>query len=227
MSARQLLVIFGGSSAIAREIATQATIDFEVVLISRKNIDLENIKVLKVENYSEAELANLYGLIANHGTVTFIFLNGIAETSAFYRLSTPDITDILEVNLGLPIRITNLLLKKYLNKKLNFVYSSSSRALAGDVGISVYSASKAGLVSFAKCMALEYGRLQHQFVVLSLGLFDSGLNDSLTDVKRKEIFSRSATPNFVNPHDLWVTLKFIIGNRSINGSALKVDNGYF
>ena len=227
MSARQLLVIFGGSSAIAKEIATQATTEFEVVVISRKNIDLETIKVLKVEDYSEVGLATLYSLITNHRAVTFIFLNGIAETSAFYRLNSEHISDIMEVNLGLPIRITNLLLKKFLNKKLNFIYSASSRALAGDVGISVYSASKAGLVSFAKCMALEYGRLQHQFIVLSLGLFNSGLNASLTDLKRKEIFSRSATPNFVSPHDLWVTLKFIIGNRSLNGSTLKVDNGYF
>ena len=71
--------------------------------------------------------------------------NGISEDKAFYNLSNSDIDNIMKVNLIIPLKITQLFLKNYLSNKVNFIYMSSSRALKGDKGITIYSASKSGL----------------------------------------------------------------------------------
>ncbi len=232
MTKRIVLVIFGASSSIGMGLVERVDSEIDVILVSRKwagdsFISRPGIQAFAVSDYSFQHLEPVFSAIEQYSDASFLFLNGVAESVAFYKLDEEFIKEVLSVNLCLPISLTNELIKRFVRKKLTFIYSSSSRALMGDVGISVYSASKVGLVNFAKCMALEYGRLGHQFVVLSLGLFEGGLNHLLTERQRVKIFNRSAAPTFVSLDELWNSMKFAIQNRSVNGSVLKVDNGYF
>lgn len=233
MTKRSVLVIFGASSSVGMGLIERVDSQFDMILVSRKQVDQDNcfshvsVQTFVVSDYSFKELEVVFSAIERYSDASFLFLNGVAESVAFYKLNEELIKEVLSVNLYLPILLTNELIKRFVRKKLTFVYSSSSRALMGDVGISVYSASKIGLVNFAKCMALEYGRLGHKFVVLSLGLFDGGLNHLLTEAQRVKLFKRSATPDFVSLDELWNSIKFANQNRCVNGSTLKVDNGYF
>lgn len=223
---KNALVIIGASSSLTNPLISMLANHFEVVLVSRRVSVAPAAKIFVVDSYEQNCLKSAIDSLEVFEEIAVLFLNGVADTRAFYKLKVEEIKDIISVNISVPISVTNLILSTYLTKKLTFIYISSSRALIGDRGISVYSASKASLTSFVASMALEYGMLSHKFVVLSLGLFPDGLNSQVAASTRSVIFRRSAKQAFVSYNDLASAILFVNSNHSINGSTLKIDNGY-
>ena len=227
MTEKQLVVIFGASSEIIRAIDWLQLTQFEVILVSRKISRGSKVQSVNFESYTVDELGKLHEEISARKKIIFIFANGASDRVAFYKLTESEITSLVDVNLVLPMKFTAYLLNKYITKHLVFIYCSSSRAIAADRGIVTYSTSKSALVSFAKCMALEYGKFQKRFYVLSLGLFKAGLNKEVTEPARAKIFARSANPKYVSVNELIRAIDFASSSCASNGSVLKIDNGYF
>ena len=219
--------IFGGSSELARAFIDNITSTDEIIIFSKKDIIItkKNITAHKIISY---DTNTIFSKIVKEdkSDITVLFFNGISEDKAFYNLSNSDIDNIMKVNLIIPLKITQLFLKNYLSNKVNFIYMSSSRALKGDKGITIYSASKSGLKFASKSLSLEYGKLRKYFYVISLGLFNYGLINHLSAKTVKEMHKRAAIGKYVDINELISTILFIKENSSLTGSVINCDNGY-
>ena len=226
---KKQLVIFGGSSGLAKDLCNVISNDFDVVCLSSKDVDPANkkIKYFHINNYSEECISSFIDNLDAKKEHIFLFMNGITDSSACYKLSEKEISNIIKVNLELPAVITNILIKKFLPKRAKYIYFSSSRALLGDRGISLYSASKSSLKYFSRSLSLEYGKFNQFFYTISLGVFEKGLAETVKKIDLDRIFKRSAIHDPVSIDELKKTIIYISENDSASGSVLNVDNGYF
>ena len=226
---KKQLVIFGGSSGLAKDLSQVLYNDFNIICLSSKKLDSANkkIKYVHIVDYSENIISNFIDSLDTKKEHIFLFMNGITDSSAFYKLSNKDITNIIKVNLELPVIITNMLIKKFMLKRTKYIYFSSSRALLGDRGISLYSATKSSLKYFSRSMSLEYGKFNHFFYTISLGVFEKGLAETVKKADLERIFKRSAINDSVHINELKKSILYISDNDAASGSVLNVDNGYF
>lgn len=226
---KKQLVIFGGSSGLAKDLCQVLYNDFNIICLSSKKLDSSNkkIKYIHIDDYAEENISNFINSLDIKKEHIFLFMNGITDSSAFYKLSTNDIKNIIKVNLELPVIITNILIKKFMLKRTKYIYFSSSRALLGDRGISLYSATKSSLKYFSRSMSLEYGKFNHFFYTISLGVFEKGLAEIVKKDDLERIFKRSAINDSVHINELKKSILYISDNDAASGSVLNVDNGYF
>ena len=226
---KKKIVIFGGSSGLAIDLSIRLSKDFDVINISSKSTTLnhKNIKQIKIEKYSEEEISKIIFSLSKKAEHIFLFMNGITDSKAFYKMGNEEISHIIKVNFELPVIITNLIIKNFILKKTKYIYFSSSRALLGDRGISLYSSSKSALKYFARSLSLEYGKFNHFFYTISLGVFEKGLVNKVKKSNLDKIIKRSATNSFVDIDELERAISYISENNSATGSVLNIDNGYF
>ena len=226
---KKKLVIFGGSSALGLDLSNKLCNDFGVINVSSKKTDLnnKNVKEIQLKEYNKLEISELINTLNKKEEHIFLFMNGVTDPKAFYKMSDEEISHIIKINFELPVMITNLIIKDLILTKTKYIYFSSSRALLGDRGISLYSSSKSALKYFARSLSLEYGKFKQYFYTISLGVFEKGLVNKVKEEELNKIIKRSATNNFVDVDELVMAIKYISENDSATGSVLNVDNGYF
>lgn len=222
-----VMLIFGASSLLALETIKEAQQYFSVCCISRQVLEVEGCKTISVFDYSDSELRVVYEWMKSFKKAVVLFMNGVAESTAFYHLASEKISEIVSVNLTLPMSITARIIEAYPAKPISFFFVSSSRALQSDVGIAAYSASKSGLVNFAKSLSLEYGRFKKSFHVLSLGVHEGGLYYQVSEKSKKAIFERSSLKKFITGTDVFQAIRSNAFSEASTGSILKIDYGYF
>ncbi|MDB0058994.1 SDR family oxidoreductase [Gammaproteobacteria bacterium] len=226
---KKKIVLFGGSSGLALDLCQKLSNSFNIINVSSSstNLNHKNIKEVKLNKYSEKELLKFLLSLSKKDEHIFLFMNGITDSKAFYKIDSEEISRIIKVNFELPVLITNLIVKNFILKKTKYVYFSSSRALLGDRGISLYSSTKSALKYFAKSLSLEYGQFNHFFYTISLGVFEKGLVKKVKKSELEKIIKRSALNSYVDIDELARAVNYISENDSATGSVLNIDNGYF
>ena len=226
---KKKIVLFGGSSDLALDLCQKLSDSFNIINVSSSstNLNHKNIKEVKLNKYSEKELLKFLLSLNKKDEHIFLFMNGITDSKAFYKIDSEEISRIIKVNFELPVLITNLIVKNFILKKTKYVYFSSSRALLGDRGISLYSSTKGALKYFAKSLSLEYGKFNHFFYTISLGVFEKGLVKKVKKSELEKIIKRSALNSYVDIDELARAVNYISENDSATGSVLNIDNGYF
>ena len=223
------IVIFGGSSGLALDLSLILSNSYKVVNVSSKknNFNNEKIQEVQLKEYNQKELNKFILSLDKKEEHIFLFMNGITDSRAFYKMENEEIAKIIRVNFELPVLITNLIIKEFLLKKTKYIYFSSSRALLGDRGISLYSSTKSALKYFARSLSLEYGKFNHFFYTISLGIFEKGLVNKVKKTDLDSIINRSAASTFVDIEELVNAIEYLSKNESLTGSVLNIDNGYF
>ena len=119
----------------------------------------------------------------------------------------------------------------------SIVNTSSITALIGSRGQSAYCVSKAGIVCFTKCMALELAPFNIRVNAICPGFTDTPmlrrfLGDWFPDKKERDTFigdtkAKAALNCYGTSHDMAQALLFLASNdaRFITGQALPVDGG--
>ena len=221
------IVIFGASASLAQPIIKYFKKKFKIYLISASSVKEKgsNIKLISLKNYSFVNIKNAVSQIPKKNTV-FLFLNGSYDDQPFYKISNKKIQEIIKINLTLPLLATKTVLNFNISNKNKFIYFSSSRALKGDLGIAVYSATKTALNGLVRSFTQEYSNLDQEFYLFSLGLFKGGMESKLTEKVRKKLIDQTPNKKNVNKNDLIKTLKLILNSSALTGSTIKLDNGY-
>ena len=222
--------IFGSSSAIAKDLLKKINKNIKVVCLTSKSIKTKknkNIIYFKTD-YSQGSIKKIIDReIDTKNQNIFLFFNGISEHRAFYHLKEKEINRIININFTIPILSTNIIIKNHYLNNITCIYFSSSRALHVDKGIALYGATKIGIESFSKSMALEYGNLGLNFRVISLGLMEGGLEKTITDSTKNLILKRSSIKKKIRVSELQKIINFVIDDNTGNGSTIKCDNGYY
>ena len=178
--------------------------------------DLEGIPALVTGIIRES--GPLYGLINNAG----IGLDGVLAT-----MHASDISRVLSVNLEAPILMSKFACRSMLGcGEGRIVNVSSIIANTGFNGLSVYGASKAGLVGFTRSLARELGRANITVNCLAPGFMATDMTSGLEGNKLESI-RRRAPLGLAELEDAAGAVVYLLSEdaRRVTGTTITVDGG--
>jgi len=160
-----------------------------------------------------------------------VFCAGITRTIPIKRIKQTDIDDIFTTNLISPINIVNQMVKlKKINKGGSIVFISSISSSYADMGNSVYAATKGGLISFARVLALELAPKGIRANCIRPGFIaGTGMTNGLTRLTEEQIqLERQKYPlGFGEPADIANGIVYFLSDASkwVTGTSLTIDGG--
>jgi 3-oxoacyl-[acyl-carrier protein] reductase len=162
---------------------------------------------------------SFYGLINNAA----IGLDGVLGTQ-----HERDIEQLLQVNLLAPILLTKYLSRQMLvARQGRIVNISSIIAETGFSGLSVYAASKAGLIGFTKSLARELGKAGIQVNAVAPGYMSTEMTSLLQGEKLASITRRSPLGRLAETADVAAAVAYLLSPAaaSMTGTTITVDAG--
>lgn len=104
---------------------------------------------------------------------------------------------------------------------------SSVTALTGYSGLSVYGATKAGLIGLTKSLAREYGRAGINVNAVAAGFMETAMTSSLAEDRLEQIRRRSPLGRMASVDDVAASVSYLLSSAaaSITGTTLVVDAG--
>ncbi|CAA6818548.1 MAG: 3-oxoacyl-[acyl-carrier protein] reductase (EC [uncultured Sulfurovum sp.] len=109
---------------------------------------------------------------------------GIIRDSLFFFMEDEAWNEVINTNLNAPFYITKLIAKNMIrNKKGSIVNVASVSGLCGNAGQANYAASKGGMISFTKTLAVELGRYNIRVNALAPGIIESEMIEGLPNMK--------------------------------------------
>ncbi len=161
----------------------------------------------------------LYGVVNNAAVVQ----EGILAT-----LPEVEVGKMIAVNLEGAIRLTRLCMGRMLmSAKGRVVNISSIIGTRGYNGLTVYSATKAGLDGFTRSLAREVGRKNITVNAIAPGYMKTEMSSSLNDKQLQQIIRRTPMHRLADLEDVLPLLRFLLSDDAcfITGQTILVDGG--
>ncbi len=235
------VLITGASSGIGRATAIRLSKTYPLILGGRDEKRLEETRAMceNVNNhllwrYDLAEVAeiaeSLSGLIKekNVSVSGFVHSAGVAPLVPLRMTTTVQMRGIMDVNFFSAVEILKLLTCKKINGKAleNVVFVSSISSQWGAKGMSLYSASKGALDSFARSMAYELAPRVRVNTVLPGGVETPGTQEMVKGTELLQEGSNSLLGKG-KVQDIVDMIVFLLSEQArwITGQNFVVDGG--
>ena len=228
----RIYIILGAGSGLGYQVSETLTKTSNIIgtYNSFKKNNSKNIKFVKLDISKNKDIENFFKnhkrILSKYKEIILISFITLADTKIIINNDIKTIKKIINLNISSVYYFTSKLIKNFLGKKLSIILTSSSRAITGDKGISLYSISKNSMHSFVKSIAIEYGGLNVRANVISLGFFKTKLWDDLNLNLKKELINKTSVKRMGNIRELNSTIKYIIQCDYLNGGVIYLDGGY-
>ena len=158
-----MIILLGSSSGIGKKLLGQLSKIDEILALYNYNKPDINISNVYLEKIDITKIEQIQNIIEKYNSkltkITFINLVATTLDKLVPDINKEDVTKTFETNIFSNIYFAKFLTKKMVNDKWGrFIFFSSSKAVKGDVGISVYASSKSSLIGFSNSLSKEYSR---------------------------------------------------------------------
>lgn len=160
-----------------------------------------------------------YGLINN---------SGIGHSGILATQHDSEIADLLNVNLLAPILLTKYVSRKMmLRREGKIINIASIIGTTGYNALSVYGATKSGLIGFTKSLSREVGKLGIIVNSVSPGYLDTDMTTKIDSGNREKIIRRSPFNKLAGVEDVadFVLYLISINSHSLHGQNYIIDGG--
>jgi 3-oxoacyl-[acyl-carrier protein] reductase len=239
----RVALVTGASRGIGRAIATRlASQGAKVVAAARGDNAREAAEAIVAAGgaaepltldvtESEAIDAAVSGVVERHGRVDILVNNaGITRDQLMLRLKRGDWDAVLATNLTSAFTLTQAVLKPMIRQRAGrIICISSVVGQSGNAGQANYAASKAGLIGFAKSVALEVASRNITVNVVAPGMIETDMTRSIADKAREEWESRIPLKRLGTPDDVAAAVCFLASDEAsyITGQVLAVNGGMY
>lgn len=231
------ILVTGASAGIGRGIAIAcAGMGAQVVLTARNAERLqETLSMLEGEGHSYI-LADLTIETQRAALVNQLpMLDGVVQCAGVgsrvpcKMLSQEDLDNVMKPNTEAPMLLQALLLsEKKIHKQASVVFIASAAATMPTAGNAVYSASKAAMVAYAKCLALELAPRQIRVNCISPTMVWTDLalvgatTEQLTEAEKHYPLKR-----YGKPEDIASLAIYLLSDASawMTGSNIEITGG--
>ena len=176
--------------------------------------------------------AQVEGLMTQVGDVCGgldILINnaGIIRDGFLAKLSDADWDQVLAVNLKGPFLCCQAALPLLRQRERSCIVNIASRAWLGNIGQANYAASKGGVVSLTRTLALELARYRINVNAVAPGLIDTPMTRAMPAAARARLLRMQPTGEMGTAEDIAAAVAFLAGPdaRFITGQVLHVDGG--
>ena len=184
----------------------------------------------KLNFSNKEELKSTIKSIADQNKDIDVLINnaGTTKDNLMLRMSEDQWNDVIDVNLNSNYHIIKAIISNMIrNKKGKIIGITSVVALTGNPGQSNYTASKAGMISMYKSLALEVSQRNININLIAPGFIESPMTNKLNDSQKETIMEKIPMKKFGNPIDIANIALFLASNQSsyITGQTIHVNGG--
>jgi 3-oxoacyl-[acyl-carrier protein] reductase len=179
---------------------------------------------------SPAKCKNFVRNVERHlGSIEILVNNaGIASTSLLALADDESIDNLIDLNLRGALYLTRSVTRSMLSLGWGRVVNISSIVgLSGYRGLSVYSATKAGLDGFTRALARELGPRKITVNSVAPGYLTTEMTKVLNEKQYRQIVRRTPVGRLGDPVDVTGLIRFLCSDEAgfITGQVLVVDGG--
>ena len=153
---------------------------------------------------------------------------GITKDTLLMRMSEDEFTSVIDTNLVGSFRVVKRALKGFLKQRFGrVVLISSVVALYGSPGQTNYSASKSGLVGFARSLTRELGSRGITANVVAPGFIETDMTAELTEEQQATYLANIPAARFGQASEVAKTVAWLSSDDAsyISGAVIPVDGG--
>jgi 3-oxoacyl-[acyl-carrier protein] reductase len=239
----RVALVTGGSRGIGRAIAQRLAVQGAVVMAAARGDNARAVaeEIQAAGGRAEAvaldvtDAAAVEGVVASvverHGRIDILVNNaGIARDQLLLRLKREDWDAVLATNLTSAYTLTRAALKPMVRQRAGrIICISSVVGQAGNAGQANYAASKAGLIGFAKAVALEVASRNITVNVIAPGMIETDMTRGITGQAHETWASRIPLGRLGTPDDVASAACFLASDEAayITGQVLGVNGGLY
>jgi 3-oxoacyl-[acyl-carrier protein] reductase len=234
------VIVTGGSRGLGLAIARRLIADgFHVVAVARRESD--ELRALMADNdgllsFAPFDLAEVdaipdfvLGLKKRYGAPYGLVNNaGLGTEGLLATMHNSQIEMLVRVNVTAPVILAKYVVRNMMSAgEGRIVNIASIIASTGYSGLSVYGATKAASIGFAKSLAREVGRMGITVNAVAPGFIDTDMTASLGSEDRSKIAGRAALRRLAEPADVANAVSFLLDARARNvtGTVMTIDAG--
>jgi 3-oxoacyl-[acyl-carrier protein] reductase len=241
------VIVTGGSRGLGLGIAERLMADgYDVIAVARRQSEplaalmrgggRTGAGVLAFRPFDLGDVAAIAdfvrGLRREFGPIYGLVNNAALGTSGVLAMMpTARIDELVRLNLVSPIVVTRCVLRSMLAEPPGrplgrIVNIASILGLGGYEGVSVYGATKAGLIGFTRSLAREVGPAGITVNAVAPGLLDTDMTRDYQEL-RGRVMRRAALRRLAEIGDVADVVAYLLGPRakSITGTVVTVDAG--
>ncbi len=239
MPDKKIAIVTGAANGIGKSIVSRLKEDHYFVI----GVDTDSVNGLKLEMEfgkenaafhqadicKESDVAALFSdCVKKHKKVDLLVNNaGIIRDNMIWNMSVEDFDAVINVNLKgtwLMCREAAKLMKAQKNGR---IVNIASRAWLGNRGQSNYSASKAGIVSLTRVLALEMGKYNVFVNAVAPGLIDTPMTQKLEKDVLQKLIDQQPSKTMGKAEDVANAVAFLANADTgfITGQTIYVDGG--
>ncbi|WP_394935132.1 3-oxoacyl-ACP reductase FabG [uncultured Ilumatobacter sp.] len=232
MPAGRIVLITGGSRGIGLACARRFSANGDRVAVTyNSSPPPDGLFGVKCDVTSADDVDAAFSAVEAHfgGTVEVLISNaGVTKDGLLLRMTEDDFAAVLDANLTASYRVAKRAAKGMLKARSGrIVLMSSVVGMLGSAGQSNYSASKAGLVGFARSLARELGSRSITVNVVAPGPVATDMTAALTEGQLADITKAVPLERMAEPEEIAGAVAFLTGPDSayITGAVIPVDGG--
>jgi 3-oxoacyl-[acyl-carrier protein] reductase len=169
--------------------------------------------------------------LEKHGRIDVLVNNaGITRDQLMLRMKRDDWDAVIATNLTAAFTLTQAVLKPMIRQRAGrIICISSVVGQSGNAGQANYAASKAGIIGFAKSVALEVASRGITVNVVAPGMIETDMTRAIAERARDEWESRIPLKRLGTPDDIASAVCFLASDEAsyITGQVLAVNGGMY
>jgi len=227
------VIVTGGARGIGYTIASRFSLNNANVFIIDKDFpndfNLSNSnQIISDITDSEGIAKSLQTVINKTGQVDILVNNaGIIKDNVIWNMTEDEFDDVIRVNLKGSWLLCKAVAPIMRKQNSGRIINIASRAWLGNPGQSNYSASKGGLISMTRVLALELAPKNITVNAVAPGLIKTPMTESLPKEIFQKLLDKQPSKRAGEPEDIANAVAFLASDEAgfINGQVLNVDGG--
>lgn len=243
MSDKKIALVTGASRGIGAAIADTLGASCIVIGTATSESGAEKISARFAEKDIQGEgmmldvadadsvASVLKAITDKYGAVTVLVNNaGITKDNLLMRMSDDEWFDVINTNLSAVYRLSKGCLRGMMKARWGRIVNIASIVGAmGNAGQTNYSATKAGVMGFARSLAHEVGSRNITVNSVAPGFIDTDMTRALPDDQKEILLKKIALGRLGDPQEIANVVAFLCSDAAayISGETIHVNGGMY